>query len=155
MKPSNKFQRSIVEASKTLPTITKEQWQWGLDNAIKYIGYRSKKGIVTCSKCGHSWQGDGELSMTLLGCDCLSCKSKLTIKPTVKRTFKDAYYMTVIQSHKGYQVLRTIMYRYSSKIGELPEYTYAEVMQRWLAPNAEYCTFARLRQTMGTMYYDL
>lgn len=154
MKPKNKFQQQVVEASKTLPAITKEQIQWGYDNAIVYLGYRSKKGIMTCSKCGHSWQGEGELITTILGCDCPNCKSKLTVKATAKRTFNDSYYMTVIDAHKGYQVLRTIMLGYTSKIGELPKYSASEVMQRWIASDGKYCTFAKLRQTMGTMYYD-
>lgn len=154
MKPKNKFQQQVVEASKILPAITKEQIQWGYDNAIVYLGYRSKKGIVTCSKCGHSWQGEGELITTILGCDCPNCKSKLTIKATAKRTFNDSYYMTVIDTHKGYQVLRTIMLGYTSKIGERPKYSASEVMQRWIASDGKYCTFAKLRQTMGTMYYD-
>lgn len=154
MQPKNKFQQQVVEASKTLPAIINEQIQWGYDNAIEYIGYRSKKGIVTCAKCGHSWQGEGELITTILGCDCPNCKSKLTVKTTAKRTFNDSYYMTVIDAHKGYQVLRTIMLEYTSKIGELPKYSASEVMQRWIAPDGKYCTFAKLRQTMGTMYYD-
>lgn len=154
MKPKNKFQQQVVEASETLPAITNEQIQWGYDNAIEYLGYRSKKGIITCSKCGHSWQGEGELITTILGCDCPNCKSKLTVKATAKRTFNDSYYMTVIDTHKGYQVLRTIMLGYTSKIGEVPKYSASEVMQRWIAPNGKYCTFAKLRQTMGTMYYD-
>lgn len=154
MKPKNKFQQQVAEASKTLPAITKEQVQWGYDNVIEYLGYRSKKGIITCSKCGHSWQGEGELITTILGCDCPNCKSKLTVKTTAKRTFNDSYYMTVIDAHKGYQVLRTIMLGYTSKIGELPKYSVSEVMQRWIASDGKYCTFARLRQTMGTMYYD-
>lgn len=154
MKPKNKFQQQVVEASKTLLAITKEQIQWGYDNAIVSLGYRSKKGIVTCSKCGYSWQGEGELITTILGCDCPNCKSKLTVKATAKRTFNDSYYMTVIDTHKGYQVLRTIMLGYTSKIGELPKYSASEVMQRWIASDGKYCTFAKLRQTMGTMYYD-
>lgn len=154
MKPKNKFQQQVVEASKTLSAITKEQIQWGYDNAIEYLGYRSKKGIVTCAKCGHSWQGEGELITTILGCDCPNCKSNLTVKATAKRTFNDSYYMTVIDAHKGYQVLRTIMLGYTSKIGELPKYSASEVMQRWIASDGKYCTFAKLRQTMGTMYYD-
>lgn len=154
MKPKNKFQQQVADASKTLPAITKEQVQWGYDNVIEYLGYRSKKGIITCSKCGHSWQGEGELITTILGCDCPNCKSKLTVKATAKRTFNDSYYMTVIDAHKGYQVLRTIMLGYTSKIGELPKYSVSEVMQRWIASDGKYCTFARLRQTMGTMYYD-
>ena len=109
---------------------------------------------MTCSKCGHSWQGEGELITTILGCDCPNCKSKLTVKATAKRTFNDSYYMTVIDAHKGYQILRTIMLGYTSKIGELPKYRASEVMQRWIASDGKYCTFAKLRQTMGTMYYD-
>ena len=154
MKPKNKFQQQVVEASNTLPAITNEQIQWGYDNAIEYLCYRSKKGIVTCSKCGHSWQGEGELITTILGCDCPNCNSKLTVKATAKRTFSDSYYMTVIDAHKGYQVLRTIMLSYTNKIGELPKHNASEVMQRWIAPDGKYCTFAKLRQTMGTMYYD-
>ncbi|MBF0760163.1 PcfJ domain-containing protein [Dysgonomonas mossii] len=154
MKAKSKFQQQVVEASKTLSAITTEQIQWGYDNAIEYLGYRSKKGIMTCSKCGHSWQGEGELITTILGCDCPNCKSKLTVKAIAKRTFNDSYYMTVIDAHKGYQVLRTIMLGYTSKIGELPKYSASEVMQRWIAPDGKYCTFAKLRQTMGTMYYD-
>lgn len=154
MKPRNKFQKQIVEASKTLPTVTQEQIQWGYDNAIQYVGQRTKKGIVTCTKCAHSWQGEGELINTLLGCTCPRCKSKLIVKTTQKRNFDDSYYMTIITTHKGYQVLRTLMLGYTTKKGELPKYSHSEVMQRWIAPNGKHCTFARLRQTMGTMYYD-
>ena len=41
------------------------------------------------------------------------------------------------------------------KVGKTAEYEWAEVMQRWIAPNGEHVTFARLRQTMGTICYDL
>lgn len=57
MKPRNKLQQQIVEASKTLPSISHEQIQWGYDNAIQYVGQRTKKGKITCCKCGHAWQG--------------------------------------------------------------------------------------------------
>lgn len=154
MKPKNKFQQQIVEASKTLPSVTQEQIQWGYDNAIRYVGQRSKKGKITCTKCGHAWQGMGELINTLCGCDCPNCKAKLIVKTTQKRTFDDRYYMTVIDTHKGYQVVRTMMLGYTSKIGKATKYSHSEVMQRWIAPNGKHCTFARLRQTMGTMYYD-
>lgn len=155
MKPKNKFQQQIVEASKTLPSITQEQIQWGYNNAISYVGQRTKGGRITCCKCAHSWQGMGELINTLLGCECPNCKSKLIVKTSQKRSFNDSYYMTIIDSHKGYQVVRTLMLSYTTKVGKLPEYSHSEVMQRWIAPNGKHCTFARLRQTMGTMYYDL
>lgn len=154
MKPQNKFQRQVVEASKKLTPISQTQLQWGYDNAIQYVGQRTKKGIMTCTKCAHSWQGMGELANTILGCECPNCKSKLIVKTSKKQNFSDNYYMTIITTHKGYQVLRTLMLGYTTKVGELPKYSHSEVMQRWIAPDVKYCTFAKLRQTMGTMYYD-
>jgi DNA-directed RNA polymerase subunit RPC12/RpoP len=102
MKAKTKFQQQIVEASKTLPSITKQQVQWGYDNAIEHIGRRTDKGIITCTKCGHSWQGEGELINTLLGCDCPNCKTKLTVKTTKQRVFDGSYYMTIITACKGF-----------------------------------------------------
>lgn len=154
MKAKNKFQQQIVEASKTLPAITQEQAQWGYDNAIEHIGQRTEKGNITCTKCGHSWQGTGYLIDTLTDCICPNCKTKLVVKTTKKRVFSGSYYMTIVTVHKGYQVVRTIMIKCIAKVGELPEYTHSEVMQRWIAPNGKHATFARLRQTMGTSYYD-
>lgn len=154
MKAKNKFQQQIVEASKTLPAITKAQAQWGYENAIEHIGQRSEKGNITCTKCGHSWQGTGYLVDTLTDCNCPNCKTKLAVKTAKKRVFEGSYYMTIITAHKGYQVLRTVMIKCIAKVGKPSEYTHSEVMQRWIAPNGKYCTFSRLRQTMGTMYYD-
>ena len=154
MKPKNKFQQRVVEASKKLPKLTKEQIQWGYENVIEHIGRRTDKGIITCTKCGHSWLGMGELINTLLGCDCPHCNTKLKVQTTRQRVFKESYYMTIITACEGYQVLRTVMVKCLAKVGKLPEYTHSEVMQRWIAPDGKHCTFARMRQTMGTMYID-
>lgn len=154
MKAKNKFQRNIVEASKSLPAVTKQQIKWGYDNAIEYAGLRTPKGRMTCTKCGHTWQEETVLANTLLGCDCPNCKSKLIAKTTRKRTYDQIYYMTVITAHKGYQVLRTVMMQCSGKIGGKPKYDHWEVMQRWIAPNGKHATFALLRQTLGNCYID-
>lgn len=154
MKPKNKFQQQVVEASKTLPALTQKQIQWGYDNAIEHIGRRAEKGIITCTKCGHSWQGAGYLVATLTDCNCPNCKAKLTVKTTKKRVFNGSYYMTIITAHKGYQVLRTIMLKSFAKVGEQAKYSHCEVMQRWIAPNGKHATLAILRQTMGTCAID-
>lgn len=154
MKPQNKFQKQVVEASKTLPKLTKEQTQWGYENGIDHIGRRTDKGVITCTKCGHSWQGAGYLVATLTDCNCPNCNTKLKVETTKKRTFNARYYMTVVTAHAGYQVLRSVMLFCSVKVGETPKYDYSEVMQRWIAPSGKHCTFAKLRQTMGTCYYD-
>ena len=154
MKPRNKFQARVVEVSKKLPKLTKTQIQWAYDNVIEHTGQRNCKGKITCTKCGHSWQGHGELISTLCEHTCPHCKADLEIVTTKKRVFKGTYYMTIISKCQEFQVLRTVMINCVAKVGQLPEYTHSEVMQRWIAPNGKHCTFARLRQTMGTMYYD-
>ena len=154
MKPKNKLQKQVVEASKTLPKITKKQIQWGYDHTIQYVGRRTDKGMITCTKCGHSFEGMGEFVITLLGCECPNCQSKLIVKTTKRRTFDDSYYLNIITAHKGYQVIRTIMFSYKSKIGEPTKLSYSEVMQRWIAHDGKHYTFARLRQTMGTYCID-
>jgi hypothetical protein len=154
MKPQNKFQAQVVEASTTLPKLTNEQIEWGYANGIDHIGHRTEKGVMTCIKCGHSWQGAGYLVSILTDCNCPNCNTKLKVETTKKRTFNERYYMTVLSAHKGFQVLRTVMLMYSAKVGEAAKYSYSEVMQRWIAPNGKHCTFAKLRQTMGTCYYD-
>ncbi|GHV39210.1 hypothetical protein FACS1894179_03790 [Bacteroidia bacterium] len=154
MKPQNKFHAQVLEASKTLPKLTKEQIKWGYNNGIDYIGHRTGKGVITCTKCGHSWQGEGELINTLLGCNCPNCKTKLKVETTKKRVFSGSYYMTIVTACEGFQVLRTVMIKCVAKVGETTKYTHSEVMQRWIAPNGKHATFARLRQTMGTCYYD-
>lgn len=154
MKPQNKFQAQVVEASKTLPKLTKEQIEWGYGNGIDHIGHRTEKGVITCTKCGHSWQGAGYLVEILTDCHCPNCQARLKVETTKKRTFNARYYMTVVTAHAGYQVLRSVMLFCSVKVGETIKYDYSEVMQRWIAPNGKHCTFAKLRQTMGTCYYD-
>ena len=77
MKPKNKFQQRVVEASKKLPKLTNEQIEWSKNNVIEHIGRRTDKGKITCTKCGHSWQGVGYLVDTLTDCDCPNCKAKL------------------------------------------------------------------------------
>lgn len=154
MKPQNKFQAKAVEASKTLPKLTAEQIQWGYENGIDHIGHRTDKGVMTCTKCAHSWQGAGYLVATLTDCTCPNCNTKLKVETTKKRTFSSRYYMTIITTHKGFQVVRTVMLLCAEKVGETPKYDHSEVMQRWIDPNGKHCTFAKLRQTMGTCYYD-
>jgi len=154
MKPQNKFQSQVVEASKSLPKLTQEQIQWGYENGIDHIGHRTEKGVMTCTKCGHSWQGAGYLVSILTDCNCPNCKTKLNVETTKKRIFESRYYMTVTSAHKGYQILRTVMLVCLAKVGETAKYSHSEVMQRWIDKSGKHCTFAKLRQTMGNCYID-
>lgn len=155
MKPQNKFQKQVVEASRKLPKLTPAQIQWGYDHAIEYKGRRTSKGVITCTRCGHSWKSmDCMLSDTMLGNECPHCHTQLKIEITRKMTFKDQAYFTVITACGGFQVLRHIMIRCIAKVGKQIKYSHCEVMQRWIAPDGRYVTFARLRQGWERVYYD-
>lgn len=91
MKPQNKFQQQVVEASKTLPKLTNRQIEWGYRNIIEPIGHRTEKGVITCTECGHSWQGAGYLVSILTDCHCPNCHTKLKVETTKKRKFESRY----------------------------------------------------------------
>lgn len=154
MKPQNKLQKRVVEVSGQLAPATGTQIQWAHDHCFEHIGRRTSKGVITCTKCGHSWQGEGELINTLLGCECPHCHARLSVKTTRKRVFKQVDYFCIITKCKEFQVLRYFMVQHEAKIGEKTRYSFDEVMQRWIAPNGKYATFARLRQSMGSIYCD-
>lgn len=150
MKPQNDFEKNVVNASANLPSLTDRQLQWGLDNSIQYIA-RYNKEKYTCTKCGHEWQSDTKKNHVR----CPHCGTRLFVHEGFKRIFKNTAYFTVLTACEGYQVVRSVVVRCTMKVGSPAAYDWAEVMQRWIASDGMNVTFARLRQTINTMYYDL
>lgn len=145
MKPKNKFQQRVFELSKKLSPISKAQVKWGYGNCIEHIGRRTAKGVISCLECGYSWQGTGYLVDTLTDCYCPDCKTKLVVKTTRQRVFKDYQYLCVITSCGEFQVLRFVYINYRAKAGEKARYFHSEVIQLWIAPDGRHATVARLR----------
>jgi DNA-directed RNA polymerase subunit RPC12/RpoP len=141
MKPRNKFQQRVFDLSKKLSPITKTQAEWGYKNCIEHIGRRTKKGVISCLECGHSWT-DKEAKEH---CACPNCNTKLIINDTRKRVFDDYQYLCVITSCEEFQVIRFIYIDYKAKAGEKARYFHSEVIQLWLSPNGKHLTIAKLR----------
>jgi len=141
MKPRNKFQKTITEASKKLPPVTEAQVKWGYRNCIEHIGRRTKKGVINCLECGHSRTD----TAAKRHCTCPKCNTKLIVKDTRQRVFDDYQYLCIIAACEGFQVLRFIYIDYRAKVGEKAGYFYSEVVQRWIAPYGKHATMARLR----------
>ncbi|MDD3139900.1 MAG: PcfJ domain-containing protein [Lachnospiraceae bacterium] len=155
MKPRNKFQQHVLELSKRLPEITEPQQRWAYKHCFAHIGKRNAKGTITCLECGHSWQGDNSpLADTVLGCKCLNCATRLDIKTTRKRVFKEIEYFGIVTMCGNFQVIRYFHISVYRKAGEQARYHCSEVVQRWLSPNGKEAVIARLRG-MSIMYYDL
>ena len=145
MKPKNKFQLQIVKASRTLPKITATQLRWAYDHCFEYIGRRSAKGVITCARCGHSWQGDSHLIDTLAGNVCPNCATELKVETTRRRNFSDYEYLCIVTTCRGYQVLRFVYIEMTAKAGAPAKYYTQEVVQRWIAPDGRNAVLAKLR----------
>lgn len=141
MKPKNKFQQRVFERSKKLSPITKTQVKWAYENCIDHIGRRTKKGVISCLECDHSWT-DKQAEKR---CNCPNCNAELIINDTRQRVFDDYQYLCVVTSCEEFQVLRFIYIDYRAKVGKKAWYFHSEVIQLWIAPNGKHTTIAKLR----------
>ena len=148
MKPKNKFQQQVFEASRRLSKITDAQVRWAQKNCIEHIGRRSAKGVITCTVCGHAWQGHSHLIETLTDCHCPECGTKLKVDTTRKSKFNDCQYMCIATTCEGFQVLRFVWVECHMRAGEKARYFHSEVVQRWIAPDGRHATVARMRPMM-------
>lgn len=143
MKPRNKFQKQIVELSKTIPSISKTQINWATKTAFKRIARVTKQGKASCLECGGEWSDKS--IVTAESCKCPHCGADLTINQTRQRNFSEYDYVAIITTHKGHQVLRFLYVTRSLKVGRKARYTSNEVVQRWIAPSGKFTTLALLR----------
>ena len=85
MKPKTKIQKEVARLSANLRPISATQIDWAYRHCVEHIGYRTKKGNITCSDCGHEWHSDSGLCDTLEGCTCPKCHAELKVQDTRRR----------------------------------------------------------------------
>lgn len=154
MKPKTKLQKQVVVLSKRLPKLTEIQKIYAFRHCFEHIGRRTAKGIISCTECGHQWQGGGALIDTVCDCTCPQCGMELNIQTTRKRVFKENEYFSIITTCNEFQVIRFFFAKAHYISGQPADYSITEVTQRWIAPDGKFETIARLRG-MSFIYYDL
>ena len=102
MKARNKFEAAVMEQSKHLRPITKQQIKWAFRECITHFAYRLPKGCTTCMDCGHSWV----MNKPRETCTCPHCRAKLQVQTTRARKHKEQHYFTILTTSGNYQVLR-------------------------------------------------
>lgn len=152
MKPKNQLQRDIVALSKKLKPITQKQKEWAFKHCTQHVAYRTAKHLV-CSDCGHTWDKQSTLLETLCGCTCPNCGTDLKVNDARTRTFKQVSYVCIVTTCKGFQLVRIVYVKATSKKGMPATYDCQEVAQRWIAPNGKITTMALLRGM--SFYVDL
>lgn len=75
MTPKTALQKQVANLSATLQPITNAQKKWAYNNCVAHIGYRTKKGTITCSDCGNVWSSKSILADSLCGCRCPPLRS--------------------------------------------------------------------------------
>ena len=66
MKPKTKIQKEVARLSANLRPISATQIDWAYRHCVEHIGYRTKKGNITCSDCGHEWHSNSGLCDSLM-----------------------------------------------------------------------------------------
>ena len=102
MKARNKFEAAVMEQSKHLCPITKQQIKWAFRECISHFAYRLPKGRTTCMDCGHRWV----MNKPRETCTCPHCRAKLQVQTTRARKHKEQHYFTILTTSRNYQVLR-------------------------------------------------
>ena len=145
MKPKTRIQKEVARLSANLHPISATQIDWAYRHCVEHFGYRTKKGNITCSDCGHEWHSTRGLCDSLDGCTCPQCRSELKVWDTRKRTHKETRYFSVITTCKGYQLIRVAQVRCESRKGEPMKFYCHEVVQRWISPKGIITDMALLR----------
>ena len=127
MKPRNKFEKAVLEQSKHLRPITKQQSRWAFRECIDHFAYRLPKGRTTCMDCGHSWTMEKPTDI----CTCPHCRAKLLVRETFERKLQQKRYFTTLTACGEYQVLRMFLLVAEMEKGCKAEHYVLEIGQYW------------------------
>lgn len=145
MKPKTALQKHVARLSATLRPISDIQKEWAYNNCVEHIAYRTKKGTIACSDCGHVWNSRSILADSLCGCRCPHCGAELKVEDTRRRHYNETMYFSVITTCKGFQVIRVCQVRFVSRKGEPMQFYCHEVVQRWISAEGKVTDMALLR----------
>ena len=154
MIPRTPIQQEVARLSKRLPRLTEDQRAYAFRHCFKHYVHRTKGGILTCTECGYRWKSEHRLAESLCGCTCPHCGKELEVTDSRNRVLKDTEYFSIITTCKHYQVIRFFIVHLERKVCHPAKYSITEVVQRWITPDGETETVARLR-CMHRFFYDM
>lgn len=145
MTPKTSIQKKAAELSATLPPLTQVQKTWAEKHCFEHLGRWTRTGEITCLECAHVWQSHAQASELLDGVTCPHCGTKLSVNFSRKQKYRDFKYLCVITVCGELQVVRFFYVIAQYKVGQKADYTFHEVVQRWIAPDGSTAVLALLR----------
>ena len=151
MKPKTSFHREILKHTRSLPDISPAQIRYVENNMFREFAYTTKSRLSWCSKCGHTWRLENNLTDSVCGTTCPSCHEKLEVLSTNKRVFRSNEYFSIMTVCKGHQVIRCFRVDLERRYKKQAAYKFTEVIQYWISEKGQNAVLARMRVS-GTWY---
>ena len=151
MEPKTAFHREILKHTRCLPAISPAQIRYVENNLFREFAYTTKSRLSWCSKCGHTWRLENNLTDSVCGTTCPSCHEKLEVLSTNRKVFNSNGYFTVMTVCKGYQVIRCFRVDIERRYKKPAAYKFIEVIQYWISEKGQNAVLAR-KKVCATWY---
>ncbi len=144
MKPRTKLQYKVVAANERLQPIGQKPVDWAFKHCVEHYAFRTPSGMNTCMDCGHQWKNDSNRK----NCRCPHCHTLLKIKDTLKRSYIEKIYFSVIDTQDDLQLQRVFRFDVTFHKKKNPNQSIMEVARIWVDENGN-TEVTGLRRTMG------
>jgi DNA-directed RNA polymerase subunit RPC12/RpoP len=126
MKPKTALEFKIVELSKSLPAITRQQHGLAFGKCFGKYAVPSRLTMF-CLECGHNWK----LIETkeLKNIHCPNCDKKLEVTDRYRNGLKETDYYQIITTAENFQIVRMVCITKAMKKNTNPTFFAHEVMQ--------------------------
>lgn len=133
MEPRTKIQREVVSLSDKLPAVPQSKIRYGYAQLSKR--YAKRRNTLICLECGHKWKDQNPpMAHRILKYDnCPCCKTKIQFSDFKGKRTHEWSLMTVFDTFKGFQVIRSVYIRKNYTVGEECTYFASEVAQIWVS----------------------
>ena len=150
MKPKTATELKIVELSKNLPLITKQQNELAFTKCFDNYAIQSRKSIF-CLECGHNWRVSDTTKLKKVTCE--KCSKTLVITENYNNGLKETDYYQIITAADKFQIVRMVCISKTMRKNCLCFHFAHEVMQIFIDETGKSRTMSK--NVMGlSRYYD-
>jgi len=150
MKPKTATELKIVELSKNLPLITKQQNELAFTKCFDNYAIQSRKSIF-CLECGHNWRVSDTTKLKKVTCE--KCSKTLVITENYNNGLKETDYYQIITAADKFQIVRMVCISKTMRKNCQSFHFAHEVMQIFIDETGKSRTMSK--NVMGlSHYYD-
>lgn len=132
MKPSNNFERYIVEIDKSIKPLPDKYIDIAIRENVEHTAFRRADGTCYCLVCGGVFKHDKKEGSVV----CPHCGKKIHVITTTKHKEDARFFWNIMDVHKGLQVIRGFYCRVYFHVGKpIAVHTFYEVARTYYCPD--------------------